>query len=159
MGCIFCKIINKEMPADVVFENDKVSAFKDVNPKAPIHILIVPKKHIESITTDGSEDAVKDLIIAAKEIAKQKGINGYKLHCYGIPKEDIAVCRAVREAVGDDMILMFDAVTCAIPGAKRPSQAEENFTAADFPPLSEKTMTEVKKIYDNNLRELVHHYW
>ena len=67
------------MPADVVFENDKVSAFKDVNPKAPIHILIVPKKHIESITTDGSEDAVKDLIIAAKEIAKQKGINGYKL--------------------------------------------------------------------------------
>jgi aryl-alcohol dehydrogenase-like predicted oxidoreductase len=56
-------------------------------------------------------------------------------------------------------ILMFDAVTCTIPGAKRPSQAEENFSASDLPPLSEKTMAEVKKIYDNNIRRLVHYYW
>ena len=56
-------------------------------------------------------------------------------------------------------ILMFDAVTCTIPGAKRPSQAEENFAASDMPALSEKTMAGVKKIYDNNIRELVHHYW
>jgi aryl-alcohol dehydrogenase-like predicted oxidoreductase len=56
-------------------------------------------------------------------------------------------------------ILMFDAVTCAIPGAKRPSQAEENFTAADLAPLSEETMTQVRSIYDRHIRELVHHYW
>jgi aryl-alcohol dehydrogenase-like predicted oxidoreductase len=56
-------------------------------------------------------------------------------------------------------ILMFDAVTCAIPGAKRPSQAEENFTAADLPPLSEETMAQVRSIYDRHIRELVHHYW
>jgi aryl-alcohol dehydrogenase-like predicted oxidoreductase len=56
-------------------------------------------------------------------------------------------------------ILMFDAVTCAIPGAKRPSQAEENFTAADLAPLSEETMTQVRAIYDRHIRELVHHYW
>jgi aryl-alcohol dehydrogenase-like predicted oxidoreductase len=56
-------------------------------------------------------------------------------------------------------ILMFDAVTCTIPGAKRPSQAEENFAASDMPPLSEKTMADVNKIYDNYIRELVHHYW
>jgi len=56
-------------------------------------------------------------------------------------------------------ILMFDAVTCTIPGAKRPSQAEENFSASDLPGLSEKTMTQVRDIYDRHIRELVHHYW
>lgn len=56
-------------------------------------------------------------------------------------------------------ILMFNVVTCAIPGAKRPSQAEENFAAADLPPLSEKTMAEVRDIYDQQIREFVHHYW
>jgi aryl-alcohol dehydrogenase-like predicted oxidoreductase len=56
-------------------------------------------------------------------------------------------------------ILMFDAVTCAIPGAKRPSQADENFSAADLPPLSEETMAQVRSIYDRHIRELVHHYW
>ena len=56
-------------------------------------------------------------------------------------------------------ILMFDAVTCTIPGAKRPSQAEENFSAADLPPLSEETMQKVKAIYDKHIRESVHHYW
>jgi aryl-alcohol dehydrogenase-like predicted oxidoreductase len=56
-------------------------------------------------------------------------------------------------------ILMFDAVTCAIPGAKRPSQAEDNFTAADLAPLSEETMAQVRSIYDRHIRKLVHHYW
>ena len=56
-------------------------------------------------------------------------------------------------------ILMFDAVTCAIPGAKTPVQAEENFGAADFPSLSKKTMSDVKKIYDERIRESVHHTW
>jgi aryl-alcohol dehydrogenase-like predicted oxidoreductase len=56
-------------------------------------------------------------------------------------------------------ILMFDAVTCAIPGAKTPAQAEENFQAADFPVLSKATMYNVKKIYDERIRESVHHNW
>ena len=56
-------------------------------------------------------------------------------------------------------ILMFEAVTCAIPGAKTPVQAEENFGAADFPALSKKTMSDVKKIYDERIRESVHHNW
>jgi aryl-alcohol dehydrogenase-like predicted oxidoreductase len=56
-------------------------------------------------------------------------------------------------------ILMFDAVTCAIPGAKRPSQAEENFAAADLPALSEGTMQAVRAIYDQNIRALVHQRW
>lgn len=56
-------------------------------------------------------------------------------------------------------ILMFDAVTCAIPGAKRPAQAEENFSAADLPPLTPEVMTRVRDIYDRLIREHVHHYW
>lgn len=56
-------------------------------------------------------------------------------------------------------ILMFDAVTCAIPGAKRPSQAEENVGAAALPPITDQTMQAVKAIYDEHIRELVHHYW
>lgn len=56
-------------------------------------------------------------------------------------------------------ILMFDAVTCAIPGAKRPSQVDENFSAADLPPLSEETMAKVRGVYDKHIRELAHHYW
>lgn len=56
-------------------------------------------------------------------------------------------------------ILMFDAVTCAIPGGKRPSQVEENVSAADFPPLSAETMRAVREIYEARIRPLVHHYW
>jgi aryl-alcohol dehydrogenase-like predicted oxidoreductase len=56
-------------------------------------------------------------------------------------------------------ILMFDAVTCAIPGVKRPSQAEENFASADLPALSDKVIADVRNIYDRRIRQLVHHYW
>jgi aryl-alcohol dehydrogenase-like predicted oxidoreductase len=72
-----------------------------------------------------------------------------------------AVCPAGMSMVQFALrwILMFDAVTCAIPGAKRPSQAEENFSAADLPPLSDETMAQVRSIYDRHIRELVHHYW
>jgi aryl-alcohol dehydrogenase-like predicted oxidoreductase len=56
-------------------------------------------------------------------------------------------------------ILMFEAVSCAIPGAKRPSQAEENVFAAELPSLSEETMAQVRAIYERHIRELVHHYW
>jgi len=54
---------------------------------------------------------------------------------------------------------MFDAVTCAIPGAKRPSQAEDNIHAADLPPLSDATMTAIRDVYDRHIRALVHQRW
>ncbi len=56
-------------------------------------------------------------------------------------------------------ILMFDAVTCAIPGAKRPAQAQENFSAADLPALSDETMGKVRAIYDHYIRAQVHQCW
>jgi len=56
-------------------------------------------------------------------------------------------------------ILMFDSVTCTIPGAKNPMQAEDNVKSADLPALDKATMDKVRAIYDDRIRELVHHYW
>jgi len=79
IDCIFCKIAKHELPAKIVFENDNTIAFNDVSPKAPVHILIIPKTHIESIAQDKAENIVKELIIVAKQIAKEKNLDGYKL--------------------------------------------------------------------------------
>lgn len=80
---IFTKIANREIPAQIVFENDEIIAFNDVSPKAPVHVLIVPKKHIETINDAGDEDALilGKLILAASIIAKEKGIaeRGYRV--------------------------------------------------------------------------------
>lgn len=81
--CIFCKIARKEIPADIVYENDEVIAFRDLHPIAPVHILIIPKKHIASITDISEEDTqlMGKLIVAAKDIADDLKISekGYKL--------------------------------------------------------------------------------
>ena len=84
MSTIFSKIINKEIPADLVFESDTVLAFKDINPKAPVHILIIPKIEIPKVTDiKGSEHAtlLGEMIDAANKIAKDMGIakEGFRL--------------------------------------------------------------------------------
>ena len=58
--CLFCKIVRKEIPATIVYEDDQILAFKDINPQAPVHILIIPKKHIAGVTVLEEED--KELI-------------------------------------------------------------------------------------------------
>lgn len=82
MDCLFCKIINGEIPSEKVFENDKVFAFCDINPQAPVHILIVPKKHIASCDELNAENAgtAADIFAVIPEIAKSCGItNGYRV--------------------------------------------------------------------------------
>ncbi|MDR3559275.1 MAG: HIT domain-containing protein, partial [Candidatus Pacebacteria bacterium] len=49
MSCIFCKIIAKEIPAEIIYEDEDILAFRDINPLAPVHVLVVPKRHVESI--------------------------------------------------------------------------------------------------------------
>ena len=73
---IFDKIIRKEIPADIVYEDDQCLAFKDVNPQAPIHILIIPKKAIAKIADAGNEDQniLGHLLLKAGEVAKELGI-------------------------------------------------------------------------------------
>jgi histidine triad (HIT) family protein len=83
MDCVFCKIAKKTAPAEIVYEDEKIMAFKDIAPKAPVHILIIPKKHI--MTVDHIELHDKELIgemfLAAKNVARKVGVvdRGYRL--------------------------------------------------------------------------------
>lgn len=81
MDCIFCQIINKEKPSDIVYEDDKIIVIKDINPKAPIHLLIIPKKHIASINEVAVTDKelMGDLVLTAQKIAREKKLKSYKL--------------------------------------------------------------------------------
>ena len=82
MSTIFSKIINKEIHADILFENDKILAFRDTSPQAPVHFLVIPKKEIRTINDINEEDKslIGELFIVAKEIAKKEGISekGYR---------------------------------------------------------------------------------
>ena len=81
--CLFCKIVAREIPADIVLESDNVLAFRDVNPQAPVHALVVPKDHVRDASTiEGSHgDLLTTLIGAANEIAHSEGVDssGYRL--------------------------------------------------------------------------------
>jgi len=82
-NCLFCKILEKKIPADIVFENEDCLGFKDINPVAPKHILFIPKKHIESLDRAESEDSAMlgRILISASEYARKTGLNdnGYRL--------------------------------------------------------------------------------
>jgi len=81
--CVFCKIANKEIPTEFLYEDDLVAAFRDANPIAPVHALVIPKKHIKSIAdiSEKDEALMGRMILAAKKIAEDLKISekGYKL--------------------------------------------------------------------------------
>lgn len=81
--CLFCKIVSGEMDADVVYEDDNVLAFRDINPQAPTHVLVVPRKHVATINDLEADDAatVGALFLAAKKIAAEEGVadDGYRV--------------------------------------------------------------------------------
>jgi histidine triad (HIT) family protein len=81
--CLFCKIIAAEIPADIIYESPDVIAFRDINPQAPTHVLIVPRRHIATINelADTDTDVVGRLFLAARDIAKQEGFaeDGYRV--------------------------------------------------------------------------------
>ncbi|HNY97740.1 MAG TPA: histidine triad nucleotide-binding protein [Candidatus Pacearchaeota archaeon] len=83
VDCIFCKIIRKEVPAEIVYEDEEIIAFKDINPSAETHILIIPKKHIESLSLiSASDEAIMlRMLKTAKELAYKLPLaaRGYKL--------------------------------------------------------------------------------
>ncbi|MDD5382138.1 MAG: histidine triad nucleotide-binding protein [Candidatus Margulisbacteria bacterium] len=78
MSCLFCRIAAKEIPAAIVYEDEKVLAFNDIAPQAPVHILLIPKQHVDSIV-DCKE--VNSIFAVIKQIAKEKGIEatGYRI--------------------------------------------------------------------------------
>lgn len=81
--CIFCKIVNKELPAEIAYEDDKVLAFKDLSPQAPTHLLIIPKKHISTMNDIQEEDValIGHIKLTAAKLAKDLGFAeaGYRV--------------------------------------------------------------------------------
>ena len=81
--CIFCKIINKEIPASIVYEDERMIAFDDINPQAPVHVLLIPKEHYPSLNEipEDKKDVLSHLLLKAREIAREKGIGerGYRI--------------------------------------------------------------------------------
>lgn len=83
MSCLFCKIVEGEIPAKIVYNDEQIMAFADISPQAPVHLLIIPKKHIATINDAENSDAelLGKLILTAKHLAKEHGLNdsGYRL--------------------------------------------------------------------------------
>ncbi len=82
-NCIFCKIINKEVPSKIVYEDERVLAFDDINPRAPIHVLLIPKEHFGTLNEipEEKKDILSHLLLKARQVAQEKGIakNGYRI--------------------------------------------------------------------------------
>ena len=83
MNCLFCKIVDGEIPAKIVYNDEQIMAFADIAPRAPTHLLIIPKKHIATINDAQENDAdlLGNLILTAKKLAKEHGLDesGYRL--------------------------------------------------------------------------------
>jgi histidine triad (HIT) family protein len=83
MGCIFCKIVAGEIPNDTVYQDEEIIAFRDIKPQAPVHIIIIPRKHIASLSDLSPSDSalVGRMVMVANKLAKKEGIaeKGYRL--------------------------------------------------------------------------------
>jgi histidine triad (HIT) family protein len=82
-NCLFCRIVNKEIPAKIVYEDGKMLAFEDIRPQAPVHLLLIPKPHFASLNEapEGAETLLGELLFRAREIAHERGIgaSGYRI--------------------------------------------------------------------------------
>ena len=82
-NCLFCKIVRKEIPSTIVYEDEEIVAFKDINPIAPVHILVIPKKHFDSIKDIKEEDIslIGRIHLVINKIAKEQGVaeSGYRV--------------------------------------------------------------------------------
>ena len=76
--CIFCKIIDGEFNTEFVYENEHLVVFKDIHPKAPIHLLVVPKLHVESLNELDDKNLLGELMIGVKEVTKKIGLKSYR---------------------------------------------------------------------------------
>lgn len=83
MGCLFCSVLEKKIPADVIYEDEHAVAFRDIRPMAPTHVLVIPRKHISAIhdLTEDDVTTIGRVMLAAKAVAHQEGLEaaGYRL--------------------------------------------------------------------------------
>lgn len=80
-GCIFCKIVAGEIPGEKLYEDDRIFAFRDINPVAPVHGLVIPKRHIATLDDFDSDDArlLGGLMLTARKIAAEHNLSGYRV--------------------------------------------------------------------------------
>ncbi len=102
--CLFCRIVRREAPARILFEDDRVLAFEDVRPQAPVHVLVVPKLHIASLNDapEGSEGLLGTCLLAARRAAGEKGVaaTGYRVVLNTGPNSGQAVFHVHFHVVG-----------------------------------------------------------
>ena len=81
MDCVFCKIVDGDIPSDTIYEDDQIIAFKDLDPQAPIHFLVIPKKHITSLATldESDSDLVAKIMLVIQKLAKENNLEGYRV--------------------------------------------------------------------------------
>jgi len=83
MDCIFCQIIAGKVPSEIIYQDEEVAAFRDINPQAPVHLLIIPKKHIPSLAhlSEGELPLVGHMVDVANQLARREGVaeSGYRL--------------------------------------------------------------------------------
>lgn len=90
MDCLFCKIVNKEIPAEIIYEDDQMLVFKDINPMAPVHVLLIPKKHIATLSDLKPEDQalLGHIMLKAQQMAGELGLEEQGFRLVGNCKED-----------------------------------------------------------------------
>lgn len=81
MDCVFCKIASGEIPTDAIYEDENLIAFNDLDPQAPIHFLVIPKKHITSLATldESDSDLVAKIMLVIQKLAKENNLEGYRV--------------------------------------------------------------------------------
>jgi histidine triad (HIT) family protein len=83
MACIFCQIASGRIPSDIVYQDEEVTAFRDIKPQAPLHLIIIPRKHIPSLThlSEADSSLIGRMVAIANQLAKREGVaqNGYRL--------------------------------------------------------------------------------
>ena len=81
MACTFCSIATKEIPSDIIYEDDRFIVFKDIQPKSDFHVLVIPKEHVVSLieATEDHRALMGDMVFLAKKVAEDQGLKGYKL--------------------------------------------------------------------------------
>lgn len=83
MACLFCNVLEKKIPADIIYEDEHAVAFRDIRPVAPTHVLVIPRTHVAAIRALGDDDAaiIGHVMLAARNVAKQEGLEagGYRL--------------------------------------------------------------------------------
>lgn len=78
--CLFCKMVSGDIVSDVVFENERVLAFRDINPQAPVHVLVIPRQHVETIDELDDSNLAGELLLGACSVARELGLSkGYRV--------------------------------------------------------------------------------